>query len=99
MIEGTRYLHTNLVARDWRKLAGFYESLFGCVPIPPERDYSAADVEAGTGVPGSGIAGVHLRLPGHGADGPTFEIYSGLIGGVITCGEPPGIRSRCLRGR
>lgn len=76
MIAGTRYLHTNLIAHDWRKLASFYESLFGCERVPPERDYPATDVEAGTGVPGSGIAGVHLRLPGHGADGPTLEIYS-----------------------
>jgi catechol 2,3-dioxygenase-like lactoylglutathione lyase family enzyme len=57
-------------------LADFYELLFGCERVPPERDYPAADVEAGTGVPGSGIAGVHLRLPGYGANGPTLEIYS-----------------------
>jgi catechol 2,3-dioxygenase-like lactoylglutathione lyase family enzyme len=57
-------------------LAAFYVSLLGCERVPPERDYPAADVEAGTGVPGSGIAGVHLRLPGHGADGPTLKIYS-----------------------
>lgn len=69
-------MHTNLVARDWRTLADFYESLFGCVRVPPERDYAAVDVEAGTGVRGSGIAGVHLRLPGYGDDGPTLEIYS-----------------------
>lgn len=29
--------HTNLVARDWRQLAGFYIDLVGCVPVPPER--------------------------------------------------------------
>jgi len=76
MIEGVRYAHTNLIARDWRALAGFYESLLGCVPVPPERDYSGAELEAGTGVPGAAIAGVHLRLPGHGPQGPTLEIYS-----------------------
>jgi len=76
MIEGVRYAHTNIIARDWRSLAGFYESLLGCVPVPPERDYSGPELEAGTGVPGAGIAGVHLRLPGHGPEGPTLEIYS-----------------------
>jgi predicted enzyme related to lactoylglutathione lyase len=70
-----RYGHTNLVARDWRRLAGFYADLFGCEPVPPERDYRGPLLEAGTGVPGSGLRGVHLRLPGHGADGPTLEIY------------------------
>lgn len=70
------YGHTNLVARDWRRLAGFYVDLFGCVPVPPERDYHGPILEAGTGVPGSGLRGVHLRLPGHGDDGPTLEIYA-----------------------
>lgn len=76
MISGVRYSHTNLIARDWRSLASFYESVLGCVFAPPERDYSGRDLEAGTGVPGAAIAGVHLRLPGLGDDGPTLEIYA-----------------------
>ncbi|PKQ15717.1 MAG: glyoxalase [Actinobacteria bacterium HGW-Actinobacteria-7] len=76
MIQGVRYAHTNIVARDWRSLAAFYERLFGCVPVPPERDYSGPELEAGTGVAGASMAGVHLRLPGHGDSGPTLEIYS-----------------------
>lgn len=70
-----RYGHTNLVARDWRALAEFYERLFGCEPVPPERDYAGPMLESATGVPGSGLRGIHLRLPGHGPDGPTLEIY------------------------
>ena len=76
MIQGVRYVHTNLIARDWRRLADFYESVFGCVLVPPERDYSGPVLEAGTGVSGAALRGVHLRLPGGGADGPTLEIYS-----------------------
>ena len=76
MIPGARYVHTNLIARDWRRLADFYQSVFGCVPVPPERDYSGPTLEAGTGVPGSTLSGMHLRLPGAGADGPTLEIFS-----------------------
>jgi len=34
MIAGARYGHTNLIARDWRALASFYEQLFGCAPVP-----------------------------------------------------------------
>lgn len=71
-----RYGHTNLVARDWRRLAAFYTDLFGCVPVPPERDYRGPVLEAGTGVAGSGLRGIHLRLPGHGQEGPTLEIYT-----------------------
>ena len=29
MIRGVRYVHTNLIARDWRSLARFYQELFG----------------------------------------------------------------------
>jgi len=76
MIAGARYAHTNIVARDWRVLAGFYESVFGCVPVPPERDYAGPALEAGTGVAGATLAGVHLRLPGYGPSGPTLEIYA-----------------------
>jgi predicted enzyme related to lactoylglutathione lyase len=70
-----RYVHTNLVAEDWRALAAFYERVFGCEPIPPERDLSGAWVEAGTGVAGARIRGVHLRLPGYPEGGPTLEIF------------------------
>jgi len=76
MIRGSRYAHTNLVARDWHRLATFYRELFGCELVPPERSYSGAALEAGTGVPGATVAGVHLRLPGHGPGGPTLEIYT-----------------------
>jgi catechol 2,3-dioxygenase-like lactoylglutathione lyase family enzyme len=56
-------------------LAAFYQAVLGCTVVPPERDYSGADLERGTGVPGARLTGVHLRLPGHGESGPTLEIY------------------------
>ncbi len=36
-IDGARYGHTNLTARDWRALASFYGDVFGCVAVPPEQ--------------------------------------------------------------
>ncbi len=75
-IEGVRYGHTNLIARDWRSLADWYERLFSCTPVPPERDYAGPDLERGTAVPNAALTGVHLRLPGHGDNGPTLEIYT-----------------------
>jgi predicted enzyme related to lactoylglutathione lyase len=74
-LPGVRYVHTNIVARDWRRLADFYATVFGCALVPPERDYAGPDLEKGTGVAGATLRGAHLRLPGHGSDGPTLEIY------------------------
>lgn len=88
MIRGARYAHTNLIARDWRALAGFYERLFGCLPVPPERDYEGAALEAGTGVPGARVTGVHLRLPGQAEEGPTLEIYTYS---PLAEGPPPAV--------
>jgi predicted enzyme related to lactoylglutathione lyase len=76
MIDGARYVHTNVIARDWQALAAFYRSVFGCVDVPPARDFAACDVEAGTGVPGAALRGMHLRLPGCGPEGPTLEIFN-----------------------
>jgi len=76
MISGARYGHTNLIARDWRALSRFYQEQFGCTPVPPERDFKGSDLERGTGIPGAELRGEHLRLPGHGPDGPTLEIFN-----------------------
>ena len=76
MIAGAKYGHTNLIAKDWRALARFYEEQFGCTPVPPERDFKGSDLARGTGISGAQLRGVHLRLPGHGPDGPTLEIFN-----------------------
>jgi predicted enzyme related to lactoylglutathione lyase len=76
MIAGARYGHTNLIADDWRALSRFYQDLFGCIPVPPVRDFKGPDLERGTGIPGAELRGEHLRLPGHGPDGPTLEIFN-----------------------
>jgi len=71
----TKYAHTNLIAKDWRRLSAFYQEVFGCVPVPPERDLSGEWLDKATGLSGSHLSGVHLRLPGCGDDGPTLEIF------------------------
>ncbi len=96
MIEGrgenVRYVHTNLVARDWRRLARFYESVFGCVPVPPERDLAGESLDEATGIPSAHIRGVHMLLPGYGANGPTLEIfqYDQVLDGVEPAANRPG---------
>jgi len=70
-----KYVHTNIIAKDWRELSRFYQEVFGCTPVPPERDLSGQWLDKATGVEGVRIRGVHLRLPGHGENGPTIEIF------------------------
>jgi catechol 2,3-dioxygenase-like lactoylglutathione lyase family enzyme len=70
-----RFVHTSIVAREWSALARFYQDVFGCVPIYPERDLAGQWLTAATGVPEAHIRGIHLRLPGYGDEGPTLEIF------------------------
>lgn len=71
-----KYVHTNLIADDWHSLARFYQEVFGCVPVPPERNFRGSELERGTGLRGAILRGVHLRLPGQGERGPTLEIFT-----------------------
>lgn len=71
-----KYVHTNLIARDWKKLVKFYTDVFGCTLVPPERDYQGEELDAGTGLKGAHLTGAHLRLPGYKGTGPTLEIYN-----------------------
>jgi predicted enzyme related to lactoylglutathione lyase len=70
-----KYKHTNIIARDWEVLAQFYENVFGCIPIPPERNLRGTWLDEGTGIQGAHLRGAHLLLPGYGDDGPTLEIF------------------------
>jgi predicted enzyme related to lactoylglutathione lyase len=71
-----KYAHTNIVAKNWKLLSEFYIEVFGCQFVPPKREQSGQWLEDGTGVVGASLEGVHLRLPGHGDNGPTLEIYT-----------------------
>lgn len=71
-----RYVHTNLIARDWQRVSAFYQNVLGCRPVPPKRDLSGQWVDQLTGVPGAHIVGEHLALPGYADNLPTLEIFS-----------------------
>jgi predicted enzyme related to lactoylglutathione lyase len=71
-----KYVHTNLIAKDWRRLVQFYSEALGCQPKGPERDLSGGWLDSVNAVPKAHLRGVHLRLPGYGDDGPTREIFS-----------------------
>ena len=70
-----RWAHVNIVSDDWRRLVDFYVAAFGCEVVGAERDHHGPWVETLTGIPGARIRGVHIRVPGHGEDGPTIEIF------------------------
>jgi len=70
-----RYMHTNLIAKDWKKLAVFYQNVFECRPVPPERNLSGEWLDKATAIREAHITGMHLRLPGYGGNGPTIEIF------------------------
>ncbi len=92
MQQTIKYVHTNLIAEDWKKLAEFYQNVFGCKPVPPERDFKGLQLEQGTMLPDAHLRGIHLKLPGFGEDGPTLEIfnYSQLENRVKTSVNSPG---------
>lgn len=70
-----RYVHTNIIAKDWRKLSDFYIKVFNCKPILPERDLSGDWIDKITNINDVRIRGIHLELPGY-ENGPTLEIFS-----------------------
>jgi len=41
MVIKAKYVHTNLIAQDWKKLVRFYGDVFGYIPKGPERDLSS----------------------------------------------------------
>jgi lactoylglutathione lyase len=71
-----KYVHTNLTARDWRKLVKFYCDVFGCVPKPPERDLDGGWLDDLTSLEKAHLTGMHLYFPGFNDEGPTLEIFS-----------------------
>jgi len=74
MENGIKYVHTNIIAKDWRILADFYIKVFACEAIYPERNLSGKWLEDLTRINNAGIKGIHLRLPGY-DNGPTLEIF------------------------
>jgi predicted enzyme related to lactoylglutathione lyase len=75
MPASVKFAHINLVARDWKLLAGFYIKVFGCKTKPPERNFKGDWLDSLTSIRNAHIRGIHLHLPGCGKSGPTLEIF------------------------
>lgn len=70
-----KYVHTNIITDDWKRLAEFYIQAFSCKMTLPHRNLSGDWLSKATGVHKAHIKGAHLRLPGWGKQGPTLEIF------------------------
>ncbi|MGA1977986.1 MAG: VOC family protein [Bacteroidales bacterium] len=70
-----KFVHTNIIAKNWRLLSEFYIKVFECKPVPSERNLKGVWLENGTGVKNAALQGIHLLLPGFDKDGPTLEIF------------------------
>ena len=68
-------MHVNIISRNWRKLAKFYQKVFDCDPVYPERNLAGTKISHGTGVHNAQLVGVQLQLPGYSVTGPRLEIF------------------------
>lgn len=75
-----KYVHTNIVAKNWEKLANFYIKVFDCSVAPPIRHYKGKNLVSAVNIKNVTLNGVHLRLPGYTKIGPTLEIFSYMPG-------------------
>ncbi len=88
-----RYAHTNIVAKDAKKLIAFYKTALHCQSIGETRDLRGDWLDRLTGLPGAHITGEHLLLPGYGGEHPTLEIfqYDALADDLPRAINRPGI--------
>lgn len=71
-----RYVHTNIIAKDYKKLIHFYKEVFQCKSIQETRDLRGEWLDKLTGISNAHIIGEHLCLPGYDDNHPTLEIFS-----------------------
>jgi predicted enzyme related to lactoylglutathione lyase len=70
-----KFVHLNIISKDWKKLADFYIKVFQCEPMWPERDLNGKWLDESTAIENARISGIHLRLPGFEEGSPTLEIF------------------------
>ena len=91
----TRLAHVSITAKDMDRLAEFYRKALGFTEARPEKRFSGAWLEKGTGVPGASIKRVHLRLPGPSPDDTLLELIE--YAGPEEDKSPPAANRRGLR--
>ncbi len=71
-----RFLHVNIVSRDWNQLKNFYQAVFGCTPFGARRDYNDEWIANVVGIRDVRVEGRHVAVPGYSLGGPTLEIFT-----------------------
>jgi len=71
-----RYAHTCIVAKDWKALSLFYQQVFGCKPLSPEREFHGEWIDKLTGIKKVRLTRIRLAFPGYKENGPLLEITS-----------------------
>lgn len=74
MTNSIRYVHTNLIAKDWKRLSEFYINTLHCTMTYPERNLFGKWIDTLTEIDNVKIRGAHIKLPGY-ENGPTLEIF------------------------
>ena len=69
-----KFVHTNIITDDWKKLSEFYIQVFDCKPLLPERDLNEDWLAKATNIKNAHLKGIHLLLPGY-ENPPTLEIF------------------------
>ncbi|MCB0839725.1 MAG: VOC family protein [Bacteroidetes bacterium] len=69
-----KFVHTNIITDDWKKLSEFYIQVFDCKPLLPERDLNGDWLAKATNIKNAHLKGIHLLLPGY-ENPPTLEIF------------------------
>ena len=87
-----KYVHTKLVAANWRGLAECHIKAFGRKRKAPERKLKGEWLSSLTAIRNALFEGIHLALPGYEKDGPTLEVfqYSGMKGTKAPSVSHPG---------
>ncbi|MDJ0915274.1 MAG: hypothetical protein QNI95_17010 [Desulfobacterales bacterium] len=68
-----RFAHTNLVATNWKKRAHFYQRVFDCTPVPPERELAGEWLDRATGLSKANLRGIYIVKIKNGKKRMTYE--------------------------
>lgn len=70
-----KYVHTNIICTNIKKISEFYINVFECKQIGAITTISGDWLEKGTGIKNAEVKSINLQLPGYEKDGPILEIF------------------------
>ena len=97
-LKRVKYKHTNIVAKDWKKVVSFYENVFRMKVVGPKRNLKGDFVDKGVGYKNATICGVHMIMPGFDdidSNPPTLEIFE--YDGDITINDDQYLKNSKMR--